>query len=74
MNVFLLPTAWVGAFGKAKGLLLAAVLRAKPSVIIHEHDENSWQRLFTVLSHNKKKLKSHQSTEQWSTIVVLLSG
>ena len=36
------------------------VLSAKPSVIIHEHDENSWQRLFTVLSHNKKKLKSHQ--------------
>ena len=40
--------------------LVLDVLSAKPSVIIHEHDENSWQRLFTVLSHNKKKLKSHQ--------------
>ena len=45
----------------------AAVLRAKPSVIIHEHDENSWQRLFTVLSHNKKKLKSHQPEQLHNT-------
>ena len=26
------------------------VLRSQQSMIIHEHDENSWQRLFTVRS------------------------
>ena len=47
--------------------LVLDVLSAKPSVIIHEHDENSWQRLFTVLSHNKKKLKSHQPEQLHNT-------
>ena len=48
-------------FGEAFGAIwYGTVLRSQQSMIIHEHDENSWQRLFTVLSHNKKKLKSHQ--------------